>query len=74
MNQRIEYLKEEDGTELLSHYRISTNKYGQQVAVPVVDVRYGIAYRVMAYNMSKASNKSKYMNYNQYHVSPKKRI
>jgi len=74
MNQRIEYLKEEDGTELLSHYRISTNKYGQQVAVPVVDVRDGIAYRVMAYNMSKASNKSKYMNYNQYHVSPKKRI
>ena len=73
MNQRIEHLKDDEGNELLSHYRISTNKYGQQIAVPVVDVRDGIAYRIMAYQMVKASNRSKYLNYNQYHVSHKKR-
>ena len=72
MNQRIEHLKEEDGTELLSHYRITTNKYGQQVAVPVVDVRDGIVYRIMAYDMMRSGNRSKYMNYNQYHQSHKK--
>ena len=72
MNQRIEHLRDDEGNELLSHYRITTNKYGQQIAVPVVDVRDGIAYRLMAMQMSKASNKSKYMNYNQYHVSKTK--
>ena len=73
MNQRIEHLKDDNGEELLSHYRITTNKYGQQRSVPVVDVRDGIAYRLMAYDMIKASNRSKYLNYSNYHVSPKKR-
>lgn len=73
MNQRIEHLKDDEGNELLSHYRISTNKYGQQRSVPVVDVRDGLAYRLMAYDMIKAGNKSKYLNYSNYHVSPKKR-
>ena len=72
MNQRIEHLKDDDGQELLSHYRITTNKYGQQIAVPVVDVRDGLAYRLMAMQMSRANGRSKYMNYNQYHVSRKK--
>lgn len=71
MNQRIEHLKDDEGQELLSHYRITTNKYGQQIAVPVVDVRDGIAYRIMAYGMVKANNRSKYINYNEYHRSRK---
>lgn len=70
--QRIEHLKDDDGQELLSHYRITTNKFGEQIAVPVVDVRDGLAYRLMAYQMSKATNRSKYMNYNEYHRSHKK--
>lgn len=72
MNQRIEHLRDDEGNELLSHYRITTNKYGQQIAVPVVDVRDGLAYRLMAYDMVKVSNRSKYINYNEYHRSHKK--
>lgn len=70
---RIQHFDSEGGEEqLLSHYRITTNQYGQDVPVPVVDVRDGISYRILAYNMIRASNRSKYMNYNQYHISPKK--
>jgi hypothetical protein len=70
---RIQHFDAEEGEEkLLSHYRITTNQYGQDIPVPVVDVRDGISYRILAYNMIKASNRSKYMNYNQYHTSPKK--
>jgi hypothetical protein len=70
---RIQHFDAEGGEEqLLSHYRITTNQYGRDIAVPVVDVRDGISYRILAYNMIKASNRSKYMNYNQYHTSPKK--
>jgi hypothetical protein len=69
---RIQHFDAEDGVELLSHYRITTNQYGQDIPVPVVDVRDGISYRILSYNMIKASNRSKYMNYNQYHTSPKK--
>ena len=72
MNQRIEHLRDDEGNELLSHYRITTNKYGQQIAVPVVDVRDGLAYRLMAMQMEKASNRSKWINYNEYHRSHKK--
>lgn len=71
MNQRIEHLKDDNGEDLLSHYRISTNKYGLEVRVPVVDVRDGIAYRLLAMQMDKSVNRSKYMNYNQYHTSRK---
>jgi hypothetical protein len=72
MNQRIEHLKDDEGNNLLSHYRIATNKYGQQRSVSVVDVRDGIGYRLMAMQMHRAGNRSKYLNYNQYHVSRKK--
>jgi hypothetical protein len=76
MNQQIEHLKDDNGEDLLSHYRITTNKYGQKVAVPVVDVRDGLAYRLMAMQMGKGSNRSKYITYNQYHTSrkPKQQI
>ena len=72
MNQQIKYLQDDEGNNLLSHYRISTNKYGQQISVPVVDVQDGIAYRMMAYQMIKASNRSKYITYTEYHVSRKR--
>jgi hypothetical protein len=69
--QRIKHLTTDEGEELLSHYRIATNKYGQEIAVPVIDVQDGIAYRMMAYQMIKATNRSKYTNYTEYHRSRK---
>ena len=71
MNQQIKHLQDDEGNDLLSHYRITTNKYGQTIAVPVVDVRDGISYRLMAYDMIKRSRRSKWLNYNQYHTSRK---
>lgn len=56
----------------LSHYRQTTDKYGNPVNVPVVDVRDGMAERALGMQILKASNRSKYMNYNEYHVSRKK--
>jgi hypothetical protein len=63
----------EIGENLESHYRVMKNQYGMEIAVPVVDVRDGLAYRMMAEGMCKASNRSKFINYNQYHSSPKKK-
>lgn len=57
--------------QALSHFRETTNKYGQIVYVPVVDVRDGMAERALAEQILKASNRSKYINYNQYHISKK---
>jgi hypothetical protein len=67
MNQPLKISENDE----YSHYRITTNQYGQQVAVPVIDVRDGPAHRVLAYQMIKAANRSKYINYNEYHVSQK---
>jgi hypothetical protein len=71
MKPIIKQLTSEEGEPLLSHYRINYNKYGQEVAVPVVDVRDGIAYRLMAMDMDRSNKRSKYTNYNEYHVSQK---
>lgn len=54
-----------------SHYREATNRFGQVVRVPVIDVRDGIAERMLAYQMIKAGNRSKYITYNEYHRSHK---
>ena len=54
-----------------SHYREATNKYGQTIQVPVIDVRDGIAERMIAMSVIKANNRSKYINYNEYHRSHK---
>ena len=69
-------LTQEGEEELLSHYRVVKNKWGQEVRVPVVDVRDGIVERMIAMQMIKATNRSKYINYNQYHTSykPQKQI
>jgi len=54
-----------------SHYRETTNKYGQTIQVPVVDVRDGITERLVAISMIKATNRSKYITYTEYHRSHK---
>jgi hypothetical protein len=60
-----------ENQEQLSHFREATNKYGHVIYVPVVDVRDGLAERALAKQIIKASNRSKYIVYNQYHVSTK---
>jgi len=74
MNSYTEELfKPEEGEqEVLSHYRVWQDKYGRTIKIPVVDVRDGISYRVLAHQMIKATNRSKHINYNQYHTSRKK--
>jgi hypothetical protein len=54
-----------------SHYRETTNKYGQKIQVPVVDVRDGITERMMATAMSRSSNRSMYISYTEYQKSYK---
>lgn len=67
-------ITQEGEEELLSHYRVIRDVYGNELGgVPVVDVRDGIAYRMMAEQMCKSSNRSKFINYNEYHKSPKKK-
>ena len=53
--------------EKLSHYRTSINGWGQEIKVPVIDVRDGIVERMIAEQMIKATNRSLYINYNEYH-------
>lgn len=60
-----------ENQEQLSHYRETTDKYGRKIAVPVVDVRDGMAERALAEQILKASNQSRYITYNRYHVSMK---
>jgi hypothetical protein len=57
--------------EPLSHYITRYDKYGRQVNIPVIDVRDGIGERLLAQAIMKATNKSKYITYNEYHVSRK---
>jgi hypothetical protein len=67
-------INKEGEEELLSHYRIIRNIYGEELGgVPVVDVRDGLAYRMMGEQMCKSSNRSKFINYTNYHQSPKKK-
>jgi len=72
MNQtEFRKLTTEGEEDLFSHYRVVKNRWGQEVGVPVVDVRDGLAYRLLAMQMSKASNRSNHLTYNQYHQSHK---
>jgi len=54
-----------------SYYRETTNKYGQKIQVPIIDVRDGIVERMIAMQMIKATNRSKFINYTEYHRSRK---
>ena len=58
--------------ETLSHYRTPKNKYGETIYIPVVDVRDGLAERMLGESMLKAARSSKYIVYNRYHQSAKK--
>ena len=62
---------QEQEQQALSHFREAKNKYGQIVYVPVVDVRDGLAERALAMQILKNTNRSKYINYTEYHVSKK---
>jgi hypothetical protein len=55
----------------LSYYLQTTNKYGQPVNIPVIDVRDGLAERMLGKQFIKSSNRSKYITYNEYHISRK---
>ncbi len=65
-------MENQEQEQALSHFRETKNKYGQRVYVPVVDVRDGLAERALAMQILKAANKSKYINFSEYHVSKKK--
>jgi hypothetical protein len=56
-----------------SHYRVTTNKYGQKIMVPVIDVRDGLTERLTALHIISQSKRSSYISYNEYHRSPKSR-
>ncbi len=57
--------------ETSSHYIQTKDGYGRPVNIPVVDVRDGIGERMLAQAIMKATNRSKYITYNEYHVSRK---
>lgn len=54
-----------------SHYIQRKDQYGRPINIPVLDVRDGIAERMLAMSIIKATNRSKYITYNEYHVSRK---
>jgi hypothetical protein len=73
MNQmELRYLKDDAGEDLLSHYRVVKDRFDQEVGVPVIDVRDGLAYRMAAMELERSSNKSKHINYSNYHESKRK--
>lgn len=57
--------------ERLSHYLEIEHKDGRIIQVPVIDVRDGVVERMIANQMLKAGNRSKHINYNEYHMSHK---
>ena len=62
-----------EDANILSHSRQIRNKYGQQIVVPVIDVRDGVVERMIVEGFIKATNRSRFINYNEYHRSHKKR-
>lgn len=64
-------MENQEQTEALSHFREAVNKYGQKIYVPVIDVRDGMAERALAEQIIKAANRSRYITFNEYHVSKK---
>jgi hypothetical protein len=59
--------------EGMSHYRVTTNRWGQEIKVPVIDVRDGIVERLIAAQMIKSANRSEYITYTEYHRSHKRK-
>lgn len=71
-NTELRYMTNDAGEDLLSHYRVVKNRFDQEVGVPVIDVRDGLAYRMAAITLESSANRSKHINYNRYHESPRK--
>jgi hypothetical protein len=55
-----------------SHYIRITKEDGSTIHIPVIDARDGMVERALGEQMIKASNRSRYMNYNHYHISHRK--
>lgn len=74
MNQHIPQntVLSEDA-DILSNSRQVHNKYGELVVVPVIDVRDGVVERMIVEGFIKSTNRSKFISYNEYHRSHKKR-
>jgi hypothetical protein len=66
-NKKI--VKAEENSD--SHYIQNEDKYGNPINIPVVYASDGIAERLLAQQMVKSQNTSKYISYNDYHKSPK---
>lgn len=71
MKTEIRKLTKEGEDDVLSHYRVMKNKYGEEVGVPVIDVRDGLTYRMLAIETLKHSHRSKHINYGEYQISRK---
>jgi hypothetical protein len=56
----------------LSHYIRITKDDGKVINIPVIDARDGMVERALAEQMVKESNRSKFMNYTNYHISHRK--
>lgn len=56
----------------LSYYIQTSDKYGNPINIPVIDVRDGAAERALANQFVRGNNRSKFINYNEYHVSRKR--
>lgn len=65
----IETTSTEEGK--YSHYIQRTDQYGRPVNIPVIDVRDGLAERMLAKAIEKSQNRSRYITYTEYHVSRK---
>jgi len=68
MNKQQEIVRNGDA---LSHYIHTEDKFGNPVNIPVIDVRDGIAERLLAKTIVSQSSSSKYINYGPYQVSRK---
>lgn len=74
MRTEIRKLTKEGEEEILSHYRVAINSKGQEMGhVPVIDVRDGLTYRMLAMETIKRSNRSKHINYGEYQISRKQK-
>ena len=74
MRTEIRKLTKEGEEELLSHYRVAFNSEGEERGhVPVIDVRDGITYRMLAMETIKRSHRSKHINYGEYQISRKQK-
>ena len=66
-----QHTKEVREGESLSYYIQTQNKRGEPINIPVIDVRDGIAERMLGEQIIKAQNRSRFIPYSRYHESRK---